>query len=176
MKIPRRFAAPVAAVISVMTLVACGAQVAPSTSTVPASSAPSASIDIVARDAYAGAMCPVFTSILELDPRLTALRLVGSESGDTAAQSVEITTLAEDLRGVLDQLEAAPEWTQGAGLRYRLITSLHGIRAHLLHIAEDPTADSTAEDLAAIPFIATEAMDRAMQDAVRSGLSCEEGS
>ena len=159
-----------------LALVACGTQVSPSASNLPASGAPSASIDIAARDAYAGAMCPVFTSILELDPRLAALRRVGAEGGDKAAQSAEVTALTEELLAVLNDLEAVPEWTQGAGLRYQLTMGMHGIRAHLLQIAEDPTANSTAEDLAAIPFIATEAMDLAMRDAVRGGLACEYGS
>ena len=73
-----------------------------------------------------------------------------------------------------EDLEAVPEWQAGANLRYHLITALHGIRAQLLHVGNDPAAGSAADDLANVPFIASDAIDRAVQDAVEGGLTCED--
>lgn len=173
MNFRRSFNAPVAVLMAAVLLVGCGSQATPSsTPPVPTTSA-SAADDPVARAAFGAAICPIFDGILEIDPRLAAMREVGSAGGDMSAQAAEIDTVSDELLGVLNALEAVPEWDSGTGLRFQLISSLHGIRAHLLAIGEDAASTTAAEDLAALPFIATNAMERAMQDAVSAGLSCE---
>ena len=59
-------------------------------------------------------------------------------------------------------------------MRYLLTSALHGIRAQLLHVGENPAARAAADELANLPFIATDAMDRAVQNAVEAGLTCED--
>ena len=86
----------------------------------------------------------------------------------------ELREVGDILGGLLADLEAVPEWQAGANLRYHLITALHGIRAQLLHVGNDPAAGSAADDLANLPFIASDAIDRAVQDAVEGGLTCED--
>jgi hypothetical protein len=156
-------------------LAACGSASTPSPSTPPSVSVvPAPSIDIEARDAYAAAICPVFGGIVEMDPRLAALRSAGAEGGDVTGQAAEIDAVNADLLVLLTDLEAVPDWAEGRGLRHQLITALHSIRAHLLHVAEDPSANSAAADLAAVPYVASEPMDLAMNDAVEGGLACSE--
>ena len=173
MNFRRPFNAPVAVLVAAVFLVGCGSQATPSsTPSIPATSA-SAADDPIARAAFGAAICPIFDGILEIDPRLAAMREAGAAGGDMSAQSVEIGAINDELLGVLNALEAVPEWDSGTGLRYHLISSLHGIRAHLLAIGEDAASTTAAEELAALPFIATTAMERAMQDAVSAGLNCE---
>jgi hypothetical protein len=159
--------------VAAVLLVGCGSQATPSsTAPVPVASA-SAADDPVARAAFGAAICPIFSSILEVDPRLAAMREAGSAGGDMSAQAAEIGAVSDELLALLNALEAVPEWDSGTGLRFHLISSLHGIRAHLLAMGEDAASTTAAEDLAALPFIATNAMERAMQDAVGAGLNCE---
>ncbi len=161
--------APVAAILVAVLTVACGTQATPTT-TAP-TTAPSAD-EAVAREAFSAAICPVFTGILELDPRLAEMRRAGAEGGDMSSHAAEITAISDELLVLLDDLEAVPEWSSGADLRYHLITALHGIRARLLRVSDDLPAGGTADDLANLPFIASDAMDLAMQDAVEGGLAC----
>jgi hypothetical protein len=169
MSLPRRFVAPVAPVLVAVLTVACGTQATPTAT--PPTAAPSADA-AVARDAYSAAICPVFTSILELDPRLAAMRRAGTQGGDMSSHATEIAAVSDELLVLLEDLEAVPEWSSGADLRYHLITALHGIRARLLRVSDDLPASGTADDLANLPFIASDAMDLAMQDAVEGGLAC----
>jgi hypothetical protein len=181
MSVPLRFGTPVVALL-VLLLTACGSlaapSVAPSISSDPGSAMPSASIeteaDVAARRSYSAAICPIFDGILELDPRLKAFREAGAAGGDMTPHAQDIGEVGQVLLGLLDDLEAVPEWPAGASLRYHLITALHGIRAQLLHVADDPATGSAADELANLPFLATDAMDIAVQDAVDGGLTCED--
>ncbi len=173
MNFRRSFNAPIAILVGAVLLIGCGSQPAPSsTAPVPVASA-SAADDPVARAAFSAAICPIFDGILEVDPRLAAMREAGSAGGDMSAQAAEIGAVNGELLGLLNALEALPEWDSGTGLRFHLISSLHGIRAHLLAIGEDAASATAGEELAALPFIATNAMEQAMQDAVGAGLNCE---
>lgn len=174
MSLFRRFTAPLAAMLAAVLMVACGAQVAPTP--IPSAPVPAAApvIDAEARNAFNAAICPVFTGILEIDPRLAAMRGAGAQGGDMSPHATEIGAVESELGLLLDDLEAVPEWSSGANLRHQLITALHGIRARLLSVGGDPGAHTAAEGLANLPFIATEQMDLAMQGAVQSGLTCED--
>jgi hypothetical protein len=182
MSVPLRFGAPLAALLAITLLAACGAVAAPSATpnaaSQPPTAAPSASVeseaDLAARVSYSAAICPIFSGIIELDPRLQAIREAGAAGGDMTAQAEELREVGDILGGLLADLEAVPEWQAGANLRYHLITALHGIRAQLLHVGNDPAAGSAADDLANVPFIASDAIDRAVQDAVEGGLTCED--
>lgn len=170
----RHFATPVVALLAATLLVACGTQSAPTATPLASAAAPRPTVDAAARGAFNTAICRVFTGILAIDPRLGAMRGAGADGGDMTAQATEISAVEDELRSLLNDLEAVPEWSSGANLRYQLITGLHGIRARLLHVGGNPGASTSADELASLPFIATEAMDRAMQDAIQAGLSCED--
>lgn len=169
-----RFTAPLAAMLAAVLLVACGAQVAPT----PIPSAPVRTaapvVDAEARLAFNAAICPVFTGIIEIDPRLAAMRGAGAQGGDMSPHATEIGAIGSELGLLLNDLEAVPDWSSGANLRHQLITALHGIRARLLSIGGDPGASTAANELANLPFIASEQMDLAMQRAVQGGLTCED--
>lgn len=161
---------PAAAILGLsLVLGACGGQIAATQSPVPPTPVPSA--DPAAREAYSSAMCPIFTSILEIEPQLADLRAAG-ETGDASGREGDIALASADLRTLLNELEEVPEWGAGVDLRYHLITELHGIRAQLLSI-DEPGSTAAAATLAALPYLSSEAMDRAMQQAVQGGLSCE---
>jgi hypothetical protein len=164
----------VISLILVAVLAACGTAPtpSPSPSLVAADPSAAASIDPQARAAYGAAICPIFTAILEIDPRLAAIRAVGDEEGDVAGQSAELAALTDELLGILTGLDEVPAWDPGNRLRFELISALHAIRTQLMAVAEDPTARTAAAALAATPFIASEAMDRAMASASGAGLSC----
>ena len=169
MRLPRPFRLPVIGLIPavVLLLAACAADVAPT----PSAVAPVASADPQARDAFNAAICPIFTAILAVEPQLAGLREAGA-SGDAGEQDGAIAAASADLRSLLSDLEAVPTWSEGADLRFQLITRLHAIRAQLLSV-DEPGTSAGAETLAGLPLISSEAMDRAMQQAVRGGLTCE---
>ena len=167
-----------AAVISLVllaVLAACGAAPtpSPSPSLVVADPSAAASIDPQARADYASAICPIFTAILEVDPRLMAIRAIGEQDGDVVGQATELDALAGELGDILARLEDVPAWDPGNRLRFELVTALHAVRTQLILVADDPSARTAAAALAATPFIATEAMDRALASATGAGLSCE---
>ena len=172
---PRTAPTAVLVLLLAAILAACGAAPTPSPSLSPASAEPSpgSSVDPEARAAYGAAICPIFTSILEIDPRLAAIRAVGDEGGDVPAQAAELAALTGELLDVLTRLEEVPAWDPGNRLRFELITALHAIRTQLVIVAEDPSARTAAAALAATPLIASEAMDRAMASASQAGLTCE---
>jgi hypothetical protein len=182
MSIRLRFGAPVVALLAITLLASCGGVAAPTASpsvaSEPPTAAPSASVeseaDMAARISFSAAICPIFSGLLDLDPRLQAIRDAGAAGGDMTPQAQELVDVGDVVLGLLEDLDALPAWQAGANLRYHLTNALHGIRAQLLHVGEDPAAASAADDLANLPFIATDAMDRAVQDAVEGGLSCED--
>lgn len=182
MRTPSRLAAAVVALLASFLLTACGSVSAPtpneSPAAQPASLAPTASVeseaDLAARLSYSAAICPIFSDILDLDPRLQAFRDAGAQGGDMTPQAETIAEVGDILVGLLEDLDAVPHWQAGANLRYHLTTALHGIHAQLLHVEDDLAAGTAAEELANLPFLATDAMDLAVQDAVEGGLTCED--
>jgi hypothetical protein len=98
MSVPLRFGAPLAALLAITLLAACGAVAAPtatpSAASQPPTGAPSASVeseaDLAARVSYSAAICPIFSGIIELDPRLQAIREAGAAGGDMTAQAGEL--------------------------------------------------------------------------------------
>jgi hypothetical protein len=164
----------------VVALTACGTDVAPSaTAPMPTVAPPTPSVapsprGPLARDAYRAAICPVLLTILDVDPRLSALRTAGSEGGDVSAHADEIDEVNAELLGALTDLEGVPNWGPGQQLRFHLIQSLHAIRTQLLVVARDPEADTAAAALAAVPFGANQSVEDAMALAVTNGLQCPE--
>ena len=179
---PRPFA-PVRIVAIGLLLVAlagCGTAAAPSSPPATVSEAPAASPsaidDPAARAAYATAMCPLLVRVLDMDPRLGAMRSAGTAGGDMTAHEEPMASLADDLLVVLTDLDAVPTWSPGQRFRYELTTALHAIRAHILFVNEDLADAGAAEAMATIPFVASEAMDRGLATATAAGLDCNEGS
>ncbi|HET7645646.1 MAG TPA: hypothetical protein VFM03_04110 [Candidatus Limnocylindria bacterium] len=158
-------------------LVACGttAPISPSASgtgaPAPVASA-SASADPAAAAAYGRAICPLFERIVELDPRLAAIRAAGEEGGDMTVYEDELAAVADELRDIVNALNDVPNWGPGRRLQLEIMGTLHLIRAELLTINEDLTALDAADAMAALPYIASETMDREMARAVEGGLSC----
>lgn len=160
--------------ILLATLAACGASATPSPTPVAATPtlAPAATDDPAARQAYADALCPILLRVVELDPRLADMRSAGAAGGDMTVNEARLTSLAEDLRVVLTDLDAVPAWNPGQRLRFELLTALHAIRAHILVVSDDLADAGAAEAMAAIPFVASTAMDRAFASAAEQGLTC----
>lgn len=171
MNTPFRRAVAVALLAATTMLASCAADVAPPASSAAASVDPA--VDAAQRVAYNEAICPLFTALLDLDPRLAALREVGA-GGDLSGSVAELDAAAASMLSVLDALDAVPHWAPGTELRFNLISSLHVIRTQLLIIAEDPSTTESAELLATLPFVASEAMDRSMNRAIEGGMSCAE--
>lgn len=170
-----RVVAPVTAAVAAVVLVACGATATPSGSpggAQPPSASSSATPDPAALAAYSDAMCVIFPVILEVDPRIGDVRDAAAAGGDMSAQADEMTSVSEALLVVLTDLEAVPDWEPGRALRHQLITALHDIRATFLHVVRDPSARDAAETIVDMPFIATDALDRAMNAAAQGGLTC----
>jgi hypothetical protein len=125
-----------------------------------------------ARAAYSAAICPIFERILDTDRRLEELRVLGREDGDVEGASEGISAMADELKAILDDLERVPTWQPGSQFRFLLITALHDIRVRLLEVAEDPAARDAATALGATPYLASDAMDRAMNQASEAGFVC----
>lgn len=175
MTTPIRFAAPASVLLCALITVGCGAAITPQPTGVAAS--PSATTDSAGLNSYIAGMCPIFDAILAIDPRITDLRAQASAAdagdGDLSAHTAEMASLSEAMLVLLNDLASLPDWQPGAALRYHLLTSLHGMRAALLHVARDPAANDAAGDVTAMPFLASEALDRAMSTAAQGGLRCE---
>jgi hypothetical protein len=157
-------------------LTGCGSAAPANTATgapAGASTAPSGDPELLAE--YIAVICPVFDALVVVDPRLNDLRATATEGGDMADEQEEIASLSDGILVLLNQLESLPAWEPGAGLRFQLMNSLHGIRARLLDVDRDPGAADAASLIEGMPFIATEDLDRAMGTASRGGLVCESG-
>lgn len=182
MRLLPRTAWPAVICLLVSTLAACGTSPTPSptpaatASPAVASPSPTATPDPEAAAAYAAAICPIFDTILAIDPRLGALRAAGAEGGDMSGFDAELTGLSDELRVVLNDLDEVPAWGPGNRFRFELTSSLHVIRAELLAVARDTSDPDAAAAMADIPFVASPAMDRAFASAVESGLVCAAGS
>lgn len=176
--------------ILVLVLAACGAPVTPDhTQSTPSASAPppaggapatppspapttDPAASVGRRDAYIESMCPTFRAILALDPRLADVRAAGATGGDVSAHGAEIESIAGELRLVLNDLDAVPDWTPGRLLRIELILALHRMRSALLLAARNLDRSDAAERLAQVPYIAGPRVDRGMAEAVDAGLNC----
>jgi hypothetical protein len=178
MNTPFRRVVAVALLAAATLLASCGADTAPPAGSPAPSAAASAAASVDAavneaqRTAYNEAICPLFTALVDLDPRLAALREVGA-GGDLSGSAAELDAVSTSMLSVLDALDAVPHWAPGTELRFNLISSLHVIRTQLLIIAEEPSTAESAELLAMLPFVASEAMDRSMNRAIEGGMSCE---
>jgi len=167
---------PLGAAAAAILLAACGTAAPSGSSGAPATQPPAASAsatpDPAALAAYSEAICQIFPAILAIDPRIAHVRDVASAGGDMTDQADEMTALSETMLPVLEDLEALPDWEPGRSLRFHLITALHGIRTTFLLVAQDPDARAAAQNIVDMPFIATDALDRAMSTATQGGLSC----
>lgn len=174
MRTHRRPVTPLAAVtlVALALLAACGSVTPVSTAT-PAAPSPSVEIDDpAARAAYQTAICPVLVAVAEMDAPLARLRAAGEAGGDMLVQAQAMDEIAGDLNDALTDLEAIPVWQPGQRLRLELLTSIHAIRARILATAEHLDRSDAAAEIAAIPYVATTAMDRAMLRAIQSGFDC----
>lgn len=174
--VPRsRLDAPLTALAAAVLLAACSATATPSDptgATQPPSASSSATPDPAAMAAYSEAICAIFPAIIAIDPRISHVRDVAATGGDMSSQADEMISLAEAMLPVLDDLEALADWEPGRALRHQLITALHGIRTTFLLVAADPSARAAAQTIVDMPFIATDALDRAMNAATQGGLTC----
>jgi len=169
---PLRFVAPLAAALCLALTTACVFQARPEATPTPNPSAQAAA-EAARAGAYSAAICPVFDAIVELDPRLAALRSAGANRVPEGVAD-EVDALIDRLGRLLEDLEAVPDWDAGANLRYQVESALHAIRARLLLIADDPTSNESLDDLAALPYIASDAMDLAFNQAFLAGYTCED--
>ncbi len=134
---------------------------------------PDAAQGVGRRTAYIDAICPLFLDILQLDPRLAALRSEGADDGDVPAQAEEIGAVEAELRTVINDLNEVPDWAPGRMLRSELSGALHEIRSALLRVARDVEARDAAMQLADVPYVSRPTVDSGMQQAASAGLSCE---
>ena len=88
------------------------------------------------------------------------------------AHGPEIELVAGELRGVLNDLSAVPDWTPGRLLRNELMGALHVMRSTLLFVARDLDDRDAGERLAATPYIARPMVDQGMAQAANAGLDC----
>jgi hypothetical protein len=176
--LPRSVAPSGAAALAVAaTLLAACAAVTPVAT--PTMSAPTASVavnDPAARAAYQAAICPVLTTVAEMDDPLAALRAAGEAGGDMTAHAEAMNGVADDLRVVLTDLDAVPVWDPGQRLRFELLSSIHAIRARIVATADHLDTTAAAREMAAIPYVASIAMDRAMARAIENGFDCASAS
>ena len=173
MQRPPRFVAPVAAALLAAFVSGCVFQARVEPTPDPSALA-AAEAERVA--AYNAAICPVFDAIIEIDPRLAALRSAGANGAAEGVDPQDVDDLIADLGGMLEDLEAVPDWNAGRNLRYQVLTALHGIRARLLQVADDPTTNESLAVLAELPYIASHAMDLAYNEAFQAGHTCEDAS
>ena len=172
---PHRWSAA-SGIAATLVLVACGWVATPTP--VPATPTPSPTADPVAvaaaRDAYAIAICPVLIDLGDADPRLIALREAGAAGGDVSPQGGEVDALGEELELILNRLGAIPDWETGHRFQQALTINLHEIRVALAQLRElIVNADaSAAEEMAAIPLIVNDEVERGFNEAVEEGFSC----
>ena len=178
---------PSVALLAVLALTACGGQVPPPTPsrlatpgdnatanptppTAPATPGPAAGQN--ARTAYSEAICPAFESLALLDPRLAALRAAEADGVDVTTLSPEIELVADELRQILNDLAAVPDWTPGVVLRNEVIRALHELRVALVSARDRVDEPDAPARLAAVPYVARPAIDVGMQQATDAGFVC----
>lgn len=124
------------------------------------------------REDYIEAICPIFLTILVLDPRLADLRAAGTDGGNILSHATEIDSVAAELRTVINDLDGVPHWTPGSQLRTQLVLALHEMRSALLLVAQGLDHRDAAERLAGVPYIARPTVDEGMARAASAGLDC----
>lgn len=162
--------------VGAATLAACGADpiatpgAMPTLATAPASAQPAA--DPTAREAYSAAICPLFVTIVEVDPRVGELRQLGTSGEPVGPHRDEIAAVSDELHAVRTALAAVPDWEPGRLLVFRLRESLGAMRAQLVIAEGEPASAVAARTLAAIPLGVTPAVEQAMARAVDAGMTC----
>lgn len=159
-------------------LAACGTDAVATSSPPAAATQPPPSVqpkrvtDPAARDAYGAAICPIFVTIIEVDPRVAELRDLGESGEPIGPHRDEIAAVSDDLRATLIDLAGVPDWEPGRLLVFRLRESLQAMRLQLLLAEREAASIVAARALAAIPHGANDAVEAAMAQAVAGGLSC----
>lgn len=133
---------------------------------------PDPAAEISSRQAYSDAICPALEATALLDLRLAELRAAGAVGGDFIPYAHEIASVAEELRIIVNELQAVPDWTSGRLLRDELILALRQVRTALLRAAGDLDGSDPGALLAAVPYVARPAMDLEASRAVDAGFRC----
>jgi hypothetical protein len=129
--------------------------------------------DLAGASAYSEAICPIFLSILEVEPALAAIRADGLEPAEILTDAEAVVEVTGAIAVITQDLDRLPAWEPGRPLQLELITAMHGLRVSLAGIADGLETPDAATLLAALPYIATERMDQAMVRAATGGLDCE---
>jgi len=129
--------------------------------------------DLAVAAAYSEAICPIFLSILEIEPALAAIRADGLEPAEILTDAETVVEVTGAIAVITQDLGRLPAWEPGRPLQLELITAMHGLRVSLAGIADGLETPDAATLLAALPYIATERMDQAMVRAATGGLDCE---
>lgn len=158
---------------------ACSATDVPATPDSQPSSTPAAiatvvpAADLGSAAAYSQAICPIFLSILEVEPALAAMRADGLEPAEILTDAEAVGEVTGAIAVITQDLDRLPAWEPGRQLQLELITAMHGLRVSLAGIADGLDAPDIAALLAALPYIASDRMDQAMVQAATAGLDCE---
>jgi hypothetical protein len=129
--------------------------------------------DLGAAAAYSEAICPIFLSILDVEPALAAMRADGLEPAEILTDAETVIEVTGAIAVITRDLDRLPAWEPGRLLELELITAMHGLRVSLAGIADGLEAPDAADLLAALPYIASDRMDQAMVRAATAGLDCE---
>jgi hypothetical protein len=129
--------------------------------------------DLGAAAAYSEAICPIFLSILDVEPALAAMRADGLEPAEILTDAETVIEVTGAIAVITRDLDRLPAWEPGRLLELELITAMHGLRVSLAGIADGLEAPDAATLLAALPYIASDRMDQAMVRAATGGLDCE---
>lgn len=129
--------------------------------------------DLGSAAAYSEAICPIFLSILEVEPSLAAMRADGEEPAEILTDPETVGEVTGAIAVITRDLDRLPAWEPGRSLQLELITAMHGLRVSLAGIADGLDAPDAAALLAALPYIASDRMDQAMVQAATAGLDCE---
>lgn len=84
----------------------------------------------------------------------------------------EIDFVANELRMILNDLQAVPNWTPGTLLRGGVIDALHEVRSALLTARRQLGAHDAAAQLAALPYISRPTVELGVQRATEAGFEC----
>lgn len=126
-----------------------------------------------ARDAYIGAICPIFLHILAVDPRLASMRADGDDPTEVLTERTELAAVTVEVTVIINDLGRLPRWTAGAALQRELMTALHGVRVGLARVEQELDGPGAAAALREIPYLASARMDQAMLQAATAGLNCD---
>ncbi len=116
------------------------------------------------RDAFAARMCPALAGLAVLDDQLSALR---DGPGDDDAISSTLAALSVARASVA----GIPRWPAGVAFQRALLDSLDSIGAAIRDARSLPRHQRAAA-LAGLPFITTDAVERALQATMSKGFGC----